>query len=84
MAKNRALLPLRSDHYGTEACLRGFISRRGFSGLGLGCGLGLKKPRMPGILSSENRMTLRLLVLSEYQHVTDGHVAYVHVVLKHS
>jgi len=44
----------------------------------------LKKPRMPGILSSENRMTLRLLVLSEYQHVTDGHVAYVHVVLKHS
>ena len=42
--------------------------------------VGMKATRVPGLPDSENRMTQRSLVLSQYQRVTDrrtdGHAAY--------
>jgi len=41
----------------------------------LGCESWSQKARVPGLFVSENRMILRLLVLTHNQCVTDGHAA---------
>jgi len=50
--------------------------------------VGMKATRVPGLPDSENRMTQRSLVLSQYQRVTDrrtdGHAAYWQVAPYHS